>query len=335
MTNYYEVLGVPENATYAEIRQAYRNFLKNNRHDKLVDEAYLILSNPKKRSEYRLSLDEAAAIEREEMYKQRRIKLRELSDAKRAAYKPNFVQVSEKNSITPKNDSTWKIVGIVAVILFIVYLSDSDTPSNSSPYSTISPTSSPTPTIAVKVSPTKIATPKPTAQATLTPTAKVTPTGQNNDCIGPDGIHFSATQKECDDFNNAWKPKPTPTSQTSSCGNNAYSSYGYCYCNDGYTKNYSSGQCEACPANSYGSYGSCYCNNGYTKNYSTNQCEKLICPSNSHESGNSCLCNDNYVKNYSNGQCEACPANSTYSYGYCSCNVGYTKNYSSGQCDKI
>ncbi len=331
MTNYYEVLGVPEDATYAEIRQAYRNFLKSSKHNDLADKAYEILSNPKKRSEYRLVLEKATADEKEERYKLRRQKIQAQSDARKAAYKPNFVLVSEKNVATQNNYSGWKIVGTVAIILFIVFLSDSNTSSNS----TTSPTSSPTPTLVVTASPTKKIIPKHTARPTTTPTVKITPTGSNIDCTGPDGKHFSATQKECDDFNSAWKPKPTPTTQSSSCGNNAYSSYGYCYCNNGYTKNYSSGQCEACPPNSYGSYGSCYCNSGYTKNYSTNQCEKLNCPSNSHESGNSCLCNDNYVKNYSNGQCEACPANSTYSYGYCSCNGGYTKNYSSGQCDKI
>lgn len=335
MANYYEILDVPENATYAEIRQAYRNSIKNNRHDKLVDEAYLTLSNPKKRSDYRLIMDKAARIEREKINKKRRLRLQEISDAKKASYQPNFVLVSEKQASVQKNDSTWKIVGIVALILFIIYLSDSNTVSNPNPYSSISPTSTTTPTITVTVTPTKKVTPKPTTKVTVAPITRVTPSGSNIDCTGPDGKRFSATQKECDDFNNAWKPKATPTSQTGSCGNNAYSSYGYCYCNNGYTKNYSTGQCESCPANSYGSYGSCYCNNGYTKNYSTNQCEKLNCPANSHESGNTCLCNDNYVKNYSNGQCEPCPANSTYSYGYCSCNGGYTKNYSSGQCEKI
>jgi len=32
------------------------------------------------------------------------------------------------------------------------------------------------------------------------------------DCAGPDGKHFQATQKECDDFNTAWgnSPKPDP-----------------------------------------------------------------------------------------------------------------------------
>ena len=177
MTNYYEVLGVPENATYAEIRQAYRNFLKNNRHNNLADEAYQILSNPKKRSEYRLVLDKAIADEKEERYKQRRQKIQALSDSRRTAYKPNFVLVSEKKVATQNNNSGWKIVGIVAMVLFIGYLSDSNTSSNSSQYSTTHPTSSPTPTLVVTASPTKKITPKPTARPTNNSTIKITPPG--------------------------------------------------------------------------------------------------------------------------------------------------------------
>lgn len=33
----------------------------------------------------------------------------------------------------------------------------------------------------------------------------VPPQGNKIECIGPDGVHFWTTQKECDDFNNAWK----------------------------------------------------------------------------------------------------------------------------------
>lgn len=332
MANYYEILGVSEDSTFTEIRQAYRNTPKNNRHDNLVNEAYITLISPTKRSAY----NEKIGVEkREEMHRKRQVRLRELSEAKKLAYKPDFVIIPGKQSSTSNKNSKWTIIALIGFILFLIYLSNSSSGSSTSTYVTPTPTTTITPKVTVTISPVPKKIPKTTNNATITPSIETKQVGSKIDCVGPDGKHMSITQKECDDFNNAWKPKATPTTQTSSCGNNAYFSYGYCYCNNGYTKNYSTGQCDPCPTNSYGSYGSCYCNDGYTKNYSTNQCEKLNCPSNSHESGNSCLCNDNYVKNYSNGQCEPCPANSTYGYGYCSCNGGYTKNYSSGQCDKI
>ena len=71
-----------------------------------------------------------------------------------------------------------------------------------------------------------------------------------------------------------------PKTANITCGENEYlSTYSNtCYCNDGYKKNYSTGQCEqvVCGANAYlGGYSkdTCYCNDGYKKNYSTGQCE--------------------------------------------------------------
>lgn len=64
MRNYYKVLGVPESATDAEIRQAYRKLAAlhhpdHNPHDplamdemKMINEAYGVLSDPEKRSQY-------------------------------------------------------------------------------------------------------------------------------------------------------------------------------------------------------------------------------------------------------------------------------------------
>lgn len=49
----------------------------------------------------------------------------------------------------------------------------------------------------------------------------VTPKEKLIDCIGPDGKHLEekVTQKQCDDFNNAWK-KPTQNDNSSSNANN-------------------------------------------------------------------------------------------------------------------
>ena len=45
-----------------------------------------------------------------------------------------------------------------------------------------------------------------------TPTHKPVPVVVKIECIGPDGVHFQTTQKECDALNKAWeKPTPTPT----------------------------------------------------------------------------------------------------------------------------
>lgn len=53
-------------------------------------------------------------------------------------------------------------------------------------------------------------TPKPTNTPTPKPAVK-TVTIPEIECVGPDGVHFQTTQKECDEFNAAWdKPKPTP-----------------------------------------------------------------------------------------------------------------------------
>ncbi len=61
---------------------------------------------------------------------------------------------------------------------------------------------------------TKIETPSPSPTSTPTPTpvprvkgSQIAPTPYDPivDCIGPDGKHSQKTQKECDDFNAAWR----------------------------------------------------------------------------------------------------------------------------------
>lgn len=67
-------------------------------------------------------------------------------------------------------------------------------------------------------------------QVSITPSPMVQTTYSNPkvDCTGPDGKHLQITQKECDDFNNAWntpkvQPKPSNNPQTlPSSANNIY-----------------------------------------------------------------------------------------------------------------
>jgi hypothetical protein len=61
---------------------------------------------------------------------------------------------------------------------------------------------------------------------TITPTKQVskkTTTGTKTnlvDCVGPDGVHFQTTQKECDEFNSAWGNSKKPTMAPSSSNSN-------------------------------------------------------------------------------------------------------------------
>ena len=63
----------------------------------------------------------------------------------------------------------------------------------------------------IVISPSPTASLTPTLIPSLTEAVKVFPTTMPKiDCIGVDGKHMQVTQKECDDFNNAWKVTPTP-----------------------------------------------------------------------------------------------------------------------------
>ncbi len=99
------------------------------------------------------------------------------------------------------------------------------------------------------------ATPTPSPIPTVVPLPTLTPTPTNApqvkgqavqretviDCVGADGGHLRITQKECDDFNAAWKNKPSTNTQTQttslpqqpkSVGNNFYcydNAYKYSY----------------------------------------------------------------------------------------------------------
>ena len=58
--------------------------------------------------------------------------------------------------------------------------------------------------------PINIVLPSPSLSVTTTgaPRAVNNPTSRQIECVGPDGVHFKTTQKECDDFNTAWE-KPS------------------------------------------------------------------------------------------------------------------------------
>lgn len=76
------------------------------------------------------------------------------------------------------------------------------------------------PVVIEKVRTLQIPTPTPTNPPTPTPANIPQVKGESVqrepviDCIGPDGVHFKTSQKECTDFNNAWK-KPQPSNTPS------------------------------------------------------------------------------------------------------------------------
>lgn len=56
----------------------------------------------------------------------------------------------------------------------------------------------------------------PTSTDTISPVTVENPDTQLVNCIGPDGKTLWLTQNDCDNFNNAWKGIPTPTTTTTS-----------------------------------------------------------------------------------------------------------------------
>jgi len=340
--DYYSILHVSVKASNDKIKSAYRRLAlkwhpdrnKNPEAEdtfKRINRAYEILGDSIKRSQY----DTERNFSQYEKVKPKQSTPQEETS-------PSTVKTeAKKESYTTNNNSWFSAKGAVIIFVLIIFSSlfgGQDNSSNNTPtsntiiYISPSPTNYPTDYSTIEViTPTFI----PTIRiSTPTPTTHIEPT---IDCTGPDGKHLFVTKKVCDDFNDAWKTKVTPSTTiktTDACGTcpeNSKCSYSTCICNDGYEKNYSTNKCDPCPSNSHGSYGSCTCNSDYQKNYSNNQCES--CPENSHGSNGSCTCNDGYEKNYSTNKCVPCPSNSHGSYGSCTCNDGFQKNYSSNQCD--
>lgn len=335
--DYYSILHVSSKASGEKIKSAYRNLAlkwhpdRNKGPDaeetfKRIQHAYEQLSDPIKKAQYDSERNFEKVAKEKSKYS--------ATQEKPQAQKTHPVTKSE--TPTPKQTGWFSKKGviIIGILIIIGSMSGDKNSSNNIPITNDNTTISSIPTTFPTSYPTIeniIPTIVPTIHIyTPTPSQYVEPT---IDCTGPDGKHLFVTRKACDDFNNAWKPKPSPTSTNpcNNCPQNSHCSYSSCLCNEGYTKNYSNNQCEPCPENSHGSYGSCTCNDGYEKNYSTDKC--VPCPSNSHGSYGSCTCNNGYQKNYSNNQCEPCPQNSHGSYGSCICDTGYTKNYSTDKCE--
>lgn len=118
-------------------------------------------------------------------------------------------------------------------------------------------------------------------------------------------------------------------------GKSSFSSSSHTCDTDGYKKNDANGSCDRCPPHSSSSGGYCFCDTGYTRNYSSGKCEKVNCPDNSTLEGSSCICNTGYMKNYSSNICEglSCPDNSSQSGSMCICHPGYEKNDATGECE--
>lgn len=359
----YDVLGVSQTASIVEIKKAYRRMVMINHPDrnkspgseektKKINLAYETLSDPIKRKEYDASLREEAASQqpRRKNSHTSNPKASTTSARSKDSSPPPRTTTTVKRQYNRGNLVFWAILGL---IFFTQLISKSGQKSptqfvdSSDPYPG-QKTSSSQPERVNNTTTNNIPSTNGTASL-LKDSHVVVPTNKPDpkiDCTGPDGKHMQVTQQECDNFNNAWRPAPTPTSQPSvnynqyntssscgQCGTNSHCSYGNCVCDNGYVENYSTNTCDklVCPANATISSGMCVCNDGYTKNYSTNQCDP--CPANSIGTSGSCTCKDGFQKNYLNGQCEPCPANSIGSSGVCTCRDGYQRNYLTGQCD--
>lgn len=333
--DYYSILHISKKSSLDKVKSAYKKLAIKYHPDrnrspeaedkmKLINEAYEVLGN----------------LEIRVLYDAQYFPVIKISDNQEFVQNQQKPPVSKKapknNTSNLQNNSWFSVKG--AIIIFAIILFSSLT-NNESEKGYIPPDTNFVVSSTPVVEPTEYIIPTNSVVPTInrvipiySPSPYLEPT---IDCIGPDGKHLFVTKKVCEDFNNAWKPKPSPTSTNpcDNCPQNSHCSFGSCLCNDSYKKNYSNNQCEPCPNNSHGSYGSCTCNDGYEKNYSTDQC--IPCPSNSHGSYGSCTCNDGYQKNYSNNLCEQCPSNSHGSFGTCMCNNGYSKNYSTGQCDSV
>lgn len=123
------------------------------------------------------------------------------------------------------------IVWIIPVVLIVLIILDTnnkltDVLGLSTKMTQTQTADQPSPTTIITDTPTE--TPSPTTyqeqvqQQTYQPPAQNTQSvGENTiDCVGPDGKHLRVTQKDCDSFNNAWKPTQAQVQQNTENNNN-------------------------------------------------------------------------------------------------------------------
>lgn len=267
--SYYEILGISKKATKDEIKDAYHKLAFKYHPDrnkdpaaeekfKKINEAYETLGNSNKKYFYDLDLN--ASISYPEDQKPNRSTSSKSEASFFSKFKDNFGLIF------------FLILTILVFLSIFQYFQINKSINQNS--TTLIPTVAPTETI----SPDSTEDNTDNSDSQLSPTP--TPSDPMIDCVGPDGKHLNLTQKECDDFNNVWKPTPTATptptdssSGCSSCPSNSYCYNDACHCYSGFSKNSSTGQCDPCPKNSTSSDGVCTCNTGYSLNSSTGQCD--------------------------------------------------------------
>ena len=220
---YYDILGISKTATIEQIKEAYHKKAKevhpdlNNKlkgaNAKMVwiNKAFQTLSDPVKRLEYDLKLENLNyAAGQKTSYQNTQNS--DTNQNTNSNYSYNYQNQNAHAYQAPqppvkKKSNKWRTAFIVLLVIVIYSVvtqqntgsangSRNNNVANNIPSQIISPTETPYPSYP--------------QEQTYQPNYYVAPTEPQIDCTGPDGKHFQTTQQQCNAFNAAWAPTPTP-----------------------------------------------------------------------------------------------------------------------------
>lgn len=223
---YYDILGVSQKATLDQIKEAYRrkakeihpdlNKSKKDANEKMVwlNKAFQTLSDPVKRIEYDLKLENLnssynKSYNQNHSYQQQHQTYNSYQNKTNNNSYNNQSQTKNNNTqqSATKKSNKWRNAFFILLVIVVYGLftqqsngstdvSKNNNVANNIPSQIISPTDTPYPSV--------------DEEQTYTPNYYAIPTEPQIDCTGPDGKHFQTTQEECNAFNAAWAPTPTP-----------------------------------------------------------------------------------------------------------------------------